>query len=72
MTLAEIHQRLNEEFPDRNVSFDVTVHSTDEAPDVQIYDAELECILPCSNLEDGINQLKLKLGMIQPEMEIEI
>ena len=82
MNLTEIHQRLSKEFPGRYVKFRVEVVSFAfsngvidadlQAASASIYDAKLDVTLGCSNLEDGINQLKLKLGMIQAEMSIEV
>lgn len=81
MTTAEILQRLRKEFPNRHVSFSVSVSSyrfvepgveTDLEPvEISIWSLETKRI-PCANLEDGINQLKLRLGMVQPEMELSV
>lgn len=70
MTLTEIHQRLKEEFPGRYVTLNITVsNGQDEPCGIVMYDSEAGGF-SCSNLEDGITQLKLKLGMVQPEMSI--
>lgn len=79
MTLQEIKQRLDTEFPDRHVSFTVDVTSFKDNPnltdpdlksiEVSLYDSQFKNF-PCANLEDGIAALKLKLGLTVPEMEL--
>ena len=80
MTLQEIKQRLDAEFPDRHVSFTVDVTSfkgnpaytapgDPQAIEVNLYDSEFKNF-PCANLEEGIAALKSKLGLTIPEMEL--
>ena len=82
MTLNEIAERLKEEFPKRYVSFGIHVNQFPEKDfgnglktpersefEMYIYTEGLDSI-DCSDLEGGINQLKIQLGMIQPNIEL--
>jgi hypothetical protein len=80
MTLQEIKDRLDAEFPDRHVAFGLDITSfkgnpnctgpdDPQAIEMTLYDSELKHF-PCATLEEGIRALKSKLGTLTPEMEI--
>jgi len=82
MTLMEIKQQLDKEFPDRTVSFTMEVNTYRGNPnftepddpqgiEVSIYDSEFKTI-PCVSLEEGIRALKSRIGTLTPEIEIDI
>lgn len=82
MTPQQIKQRLDDEFPNRHVTFCLEIvsyrngsDSTDD-PDLKpiemsLYDSQYKHF-PCASLEEGISALKSKLGLSVPEMEIEV
>jgi len=80
MTLQEILTRLDAEFPDRHVSFNIEVTSFKGNPhyddpedprnlEMNLYDSEFKRI-DCASLEDGIRALKSKIGTLVPEIDI--
>lgn len=81
MTPLDIHKRLRKEFPGRSVTFEVEIatYSMAESNDkpepdmplvtMKIWEPTVKSI-PCASLDEGIEALKVRLGMIIPEMEL--